>query len=164
MKSYDETGLLLNDCFMHTISAGPTGVIYEVKVAAISYKAVISHFLSKLYTFHDMICFYIIIISDKWRINNSLMKSMRRYKRWNCYFGCLKSTALFTEGGIGSDLANLRSLLLLFHLKPPPHPQVQMLSTRLQHLASTNMCHTVTFEINTHLLEKTLLSLKLLED
>lgn len=76
---------------MHTISSGPMGVIYEVKVAAISCKAVINHFLSKLYTFHDMICFYIIIISDKWRINNSLMKSMRHFKRWNCYFGCLKA-------------------------------------------------------------------------
>lgn len=164
MKSYDETGLLLNDSFMHTISSGPMGVIYEVKVAAISCKAVISHFLSKLYTFHDMICFYIIIISDKWRINNSLMKSMRHYKRWNCYFGCLKATALFTGGGIGYDLANLCSLLPLFHPTPSPHPQVQMLSTRLKHLAWTNTRGTVTFEINTHLLEKTLLSLKLLED
>lgn len=164
MKSYYETGLLLNDYFMHTISSGPMGVIYEIKVTAISCKAVISHFLSKLYTFHDMICFYIIIISDKWRINNSLMKSMRRYKRWNCYFRCLKAAALFTGGGIGYDLANLRSLLLLFHLTPPPHPKVQMLSTRLQHPAWTNTRGMVTFEINTHLLEKTLLSLKLLED
>lgn len=50
---------------MHIISSGPMGVIYEVKVVAISCKAAISHFLSKLYTFHDMVCFYIIIISDK---------------------------------------------------------------------------------------------------
>lgn len=64
---------------MHIISSGPMWVIYEVKVVAISCKAVISHFLSKLYTFHDMVCFYIIIINEKWRINNSLMKSLGCY-------------------------------------------------------------------------------------
>lgn len=65
---------------MHTISFGPEGVIYEVKVVAISCEAAISHFLSKLYTFHDMVCFFIIIMSGKLDINNSLMKSTGRYK------------------------------------------------------------------------------------
>lgn len=50
---------------MHTISFGPAGVIYEVKVVAISCEEAISHLLSKLYTFHDMVCFFLIIMSDK---------------------------------------------------------------------------------------------------
>lgn len=43
---------------MHTISFGPAGVIYEVKVIAISCEAAISHFLSKLFTLHDMVVFF----------------------------------------------------------------------------------------------------------
>lgn len=43
---------------MYTISFGPTGVIYEVKVMAISCEAAITHFLSKLYPFHHMVCFF----------------------------------------------------------------------------------------------------------
>lgn len=73
----------------------------------------------------------------------------------------MKAAALFTGGGIRYDLANLPRLLLLFRLNPPSADVVNSITTPGMNKYTW---HGDIFEINMHLLEKTLLSLKLQED